>query len=409
MSVAIPFGDNAHARCDIAPELVLANLKPNAPRLASLEQAVFDALADPRGYPPLSQATVPGDKVVFALGKEVVPREPIVRALLEYVAQFQLTDRQIQLLLPQGVLPTEITALRQLVDERGQAVEIVVHAPQDQKENAFLTSSHDNRAIVLNRHLCDADVVVPIDVARARDSFNYFGPYSSIFPTYADIDSQQRWNSPLFVTRIERRKRRLREVEEVRQLLGIVYNLLLIPAEGGGFGSAIFGEANHVSKATAQQLRSSWEPDVPQLAGVVIALLTGGGEGQTWEKAARALAHVENLVRPDGAIVLCTEIRERPGPALSQMGQSLEFTDFEGEMRKSRLNDAAIALQFAKTLSQCKLYFRSRLPEAILDELDLIPVETDEECRKICEYYRDVVIVHDAQDLAVAVADPSHL
>ncbi|GAA4440708.1 hypothetical protein [Bremerella cremea] len=407
MPRSTPFGDNAASQCDLAPELVLADLQSDALATADLAQAVSAALSQPRDFPNLAEATVPGDVVLFAIGKNVIAVEEVVRGIVLHVQEAKLTERTIQFLLPPGVLPGQVDRLQEIVAPLGEGTEVVVHQPQDQKANSFLTSTQDSRAIILNRHLCDADMVVPIDVARSEGGFSYFGPFSSIYPTFSDIDSIKRWNSPLFVTRVQRRKRRVADVEEVRSLLGIVVNMLLLPASGGGYHSAIFGEAASVEAAAASQMIEHWEPNVPSLAGAVIALVTGGRMGQTWENAARALANVENLVRPGGAIILATEIRERPGAAMAQMAESLEFTDFETEMRKSRHADAAIALQFAKTLSQCKIYFRSLLSEEILDQLDLIPVESDEECRKICEHYQEVVVVHDAQSMSVQVADTS--
>ncbi|RCS51881.1 DUF2088 domain-containing protein [Bremerella cremea] len=405
MSIATPFGDNARSECDIAPDLVLANLLAECSAAPDLKQTVLDGLTNPVGYPDLAQASVPGDVVLFVFGKEVGDYEPIAAAIVAYAQATGMNDRSFQFLLPHDTLSPIVERLKQVTAPLGEQAEVIVHQPQDQKANAFLTSTQENHAIILNRHLCDADLVVPIDVARSKGAFGYFGPYSSIFPTYSDIDTQKRWNSPLFVTRLPRRKRRIAEVEEIRQLLGIVYNCLLIPARGGGYGAAIFGEASHVEREANRQLREFWEPHLPTMAGVVIALITGGQAGQTWENAARALANVEHLVRPDGAVILATEIRQRPGVAMSQMAESLEFTDFEAQMRKSRHEDSAIALQFARTLAQCKVYIRTALPEAVMDDLDMIPVQSDEECRKICEHYQDVVVVHDAQNMSVRVAD----
>ncbi|PQO47064.1 lactate racemase domain-containing protein [Blastopirellula marina] len=405
MSIATPYGDNARSTCEIPADLVLANLCADSAPACDLRQAIVDALAHPLGYPSLANASVPGDVVLFVLGKDVGDLQPVVEGVVAHAIGAGLTDRTFRFLLPKGTPGPMVESLQPAITPLGENAEIIVHQPEDQKANSFLTSTQENRAIILNRHLCDADLVVPVDVARSKEAFGYFGPYSSIFPTYSDIDSQKRWNSPLFVTRPQRRKRRVDEVEEIRQLLGLVYNCLLIPARGGGYAAALFGGAEHVEAESARRLNETWEPYLPNLAGAVIALITGGQAGQTWENAARALANVENLVRPDGAIILATEIRTRPGVAMSQMAESLELTDFESQMRKSRHEDAAIALQFARTLAQCKVYIRSELPESVIDDLDLIPVESDEECRKICEHYKDVVIVHDAQNTSVRVAD----
>lgn len=405
MSIATPFGDNARSTCDIDPQMVLANLQADYPAAQDPQQAILDALTNPVGYPDLAHASVPGDVVLFVFGKDVGDYLPTVSAIVSYAQFAEMNDRTFQFLLPHETLSPVVEQLKQAIAPLGESSEVIVHQPQDQKANAFLTSTQDNHAIILNRHLCDADLVVPIDVARSHEGFGYFGPFSSVFPTYSDIDTQKRWHSPLFVTRKQRMKRRIAEVEEIRQLLGIVYNCLLVPARGGGFAAVIFGEAGHVETEANLQLQQHWQPHVPNMAGVVIALITGGQAGQTWENAARALANVEHLVRPDGAIILATEIRQRPGVAMSQMAESLEFTDFESQMRKSRHEDAAIALQFARTLAQCKVYIRTALPEAVMDDLDMIPVQSDEECRKICEHYQDVVVVHDAQNMSVRVAD----
>lgn len=405
MPLSTPFGDNATSQCEIAAQHLLANLQSDALPASDLAETVAGALSHPEGFPDLADASVPGDIILFAFGKEVTDVEEVARGVIQYAQQASLADRQFQFLLPSDAPAPVVESLKQVVAPLGDSVEVLVHQPHDQKANSFLTSTQENRAIILNRHLCDADVVVPVGVARREGGFNTFGAFSSLYPAYSDIDSQKRWNSPLFVTRPQRRKRRTAEIEEIRQLLGIAVNCLLLPARGGGYSHAIYGEASQVQALADQQLAEHWQPSVSNLAGAVIALVTGGQLGQTWENAAKALANVEDLVRPGGAIILATEIRQRPGLAMAQMAESLEFTDFESLMRKSRSEDAAIALQFAKTLSQCKIYFRSALSEDILDQLDLIPVESDEECRKICEHYQDVVVVHDAQSMSLRLAE----
>ncbi len=405
MPISTPFGDNVSSQCEIADQHLAANLQSGALPASNLAETVAKALSHPVGFPDLAAASVPGDVILFAFGKEVTDVEDVAQGIVQYVQQAQLTDRQFQFLLPYESLPPVVESLKPIVALLGDQAEVLVHQPHDQKANSFLTSTQDNRAIILNRYLCDADVVVPVGVAQREGGFNTFGAFSSLYPAFSDIDSQKRWNSPLFVTRPQRRKRRTAEIEEIRQLLGIAVNCLLLPARGGGYSNVVYGEASQTQAMAAQELAEHWQPSVPTLAGAVIALVTGGQLGQTWENAAKALANVEDLVRPGGAIILATEIRQRPGLAMAQMAESLEFTDFESVMRKSRSEDAAIALQFAKTLSQYKIYFRSSLSEDILDQLDLIPVESDDECRKICEHYQDVVVVHDAQYMSLCLAE----
>lgn len=405
MSLSTPFGDNATSQCEITAQHLLANLQSDALPASDLAETIATALSHPEGFPDLAEASVPGDTILFAFGKEVSDVEEVARGVVRYAQQVNVADRQFQFLLPSDVLTPVVESLKQVINPLGESAEVLVHQPHNQKTNSFLTSTQENRAIILNRHLCDADVLVPVGVARSAGGFNTFGAFSSIYPTYSDIDSQKRWNLPLFVTRPQRRKRRAAEIEEIRQLLGIAVNCLLMPARGGGYSHALFGEASQVQALADKQLAEHWQPNVEKLAGAVIALVTGGQLGQSWENAAKALANVEDLVRPGGAIILATQIRQRPGLAMAQMAESLEFSDFESLMRKSRSEDAAIALQFAKTLSQCKIYFRSELPEDILDQLDLIPVESDDECRRICEHYQDVVIVHDAQNMSLRLAE----
>jgi len=238
-----------------------------------------------------------------------------------------------------------------------------------------------------------------------RETFRNFGPFSAIYPEYTDADSRRRWNSPGFVTRPERQKRRIRDVEDVRQLMGVVYLLTLLPGKDFTVQSAMFGEAGQVSAEAETYLARHWRGSLEKQPGVVLAQLSGGPDQQTWENGARVLSNVEHLVQSTGAVVLCCEINTRPGPAMMRMAESLELHDFEQANLKSRLPDAATAMQFARTLSQCKVYFFGQLPESALDELDLIPVQNEAELRKICEHYGNVAIVNDAQDLRVQLAD----
>jgi len=402
MPISTPFGENTDSQCDISPDLLLAELRADARQPPDLTVAIEQAIAEPSGYPGLASSTVPGDVVLVAIGKELVDVESIVMGVVQYFRRAHLADRLLRFLLPSEADVALVEKLRQSTPE---FVEVLVHDPADAQANSFLTSGSDNQPIILSRFVCDADVVIPVNACHDPDRFDYFGPFSAVYPNFSDVDTKKRWNSPLFVTRKERRARRIRVVEEVRSLLGVVYTLLLIPANDHGYCEAVFGETNEVWQRVQNESMPRWQPSIPQSAGVVLALLSGGSPGQTWHLAARALANVEHLVRPGGAILLFTEISERPGPAMRRIGEALEFTDFEAVMRKSRQRDSAIALQFASTQSQCKVYFRGRVPESILDDIDLIPVESDAECRKICEHYKDVVVVHDAQQMVPKFED----
>jgi len=390
-------------RC--AADNLLAEFEPQLRSTADLAEQIQQALQSPLGYPGLNAATIPGDHIVFALGRDIVDTATILQAVIDYFQANELTDRYVQFLLPSNFADDALAKLQDIAKSHKFVTSVVRHDPGDAKAHAFLTSNHDNRAIVLSRPLCDADVVIPVHRALDPKTFRNFGPFSVIYPEYTDADSRRRWNSPGFVTRPERRKRRINDVEEVRQLMGVVYSLALLPGRDFAVQSAWFGEAELVSQASQSFLAEHWNGQLEKQPGVVLAQLGGTKEQQTWENAARVLSNVEHVVPSNGAVVLCCDINVRPGTSMMRMAESLELHDFEQANLKSRLPDAATAMQFARTLSQCKVYFYGPLPESTLDDLDLIPVQNEAELKKICDHYGDVAVVYDAQDLRVQLTD----
>lgn len=403
MQLAIPFGENGSAACDIDDGKLLAEVIAEAPPLPSIAEGVRAALDAPIGFPPLDAATVPGDRIVLALDPEVTEIQEIASGVLRFFAEKGLTDRQIVFLLPSGTPDQVAEALRADLASFELPAEVQIHAPADQKANSFLTSDGEDRAIFLNREICEADVVIPIGLARPASQVDYFGPFSALFPAYGDIDCQRRWSAPGFVIRPGQRKKRLAETGEVGDLLGILCVMQLVPASGGGISQVLFGMVTPVIEEAARLRQSAWRRSIPETAQVVLALVSGDRPQQTWANAARALASAERILKPGGAVILCTEIREPPSPALAMLTRSEEPDELCQALRKCRLPGAWITMQFASTLRNHKIYLRSLLAESMLDDMGLIPVGSDEECQRICDHYGSTIVLHDAQSIAIDV------
>src|SRR5262249_38506282 len=154
---------------------------------------IREALEDPRDYPPLRQVVVPGDRVVIA----VDPTIPEAKLVLETV---------LDILTTSGVQAGDSTVL---IPSNGSGrweagslgtTSLVVHAPDDRSQLAYLASTQQGRRIYLNRLLTDADVVLPVGRVGFDPILGHRGPWSLLFPELSDRETmtayRSRWSSP---------------------------------------------------------------------------------------------------------------------------------------------------------------------------------------------------------------------
>src|SRR5690606_40533305 len=196
MPFSLPYGPEARLDLNLSETIAVQNgIVPHGQPLADVAEAVSNALKAPRDYPPLAAATVPGDRVVVAVEPGIPRVESVVAGAVLALIEGGTEPRDISL-----VIGSNLRSPLALVPKRMRAdLRVVLHNPADQEGLQYLAADKAARPIYLNRALCEADLLLPITTARLTNSLGYVGSYSGVFPTFADVDSQHRFQLPTAV------------------------------------------------------------------------------------------------------------------------------------------------------------------------------------------------------------------
>ena len=95
-----------------------------------------------------------------------------------------------------------------------------------------------------------------------------------------------------------------------------------------------------VAETGEKLARAAWVEVVPRRASLVVAALDGGSGWQTWEGVALALHAALQVVADGGAIAVCTELTDPPGPAVQTLALADDRDEVLRQIVKHRPADA---------------------------------------------------------------------
>ena len=75
------------------------------------------------------------------------------------------------------------------------------------------------------------------------------------------------------------------------------------------------GESAAVAREGSRLCAEAWSYRVPACANLVVGTIEGDAAEQSWDNVGRALAAMAAVVDQEGAMVLCTDLSQRPGRA----------------------------------------------------------------------------------------------
>jgi nickel-dependent lactate racemase len=147
---------------------------------------------------------------------------------------------------------------------------------------------------------------------------------------------------------------------------------------------------------------------VPRRAELVVATIEGGAAEQTWQNVGRALAAAAHALGEEGAVALCTDLAEAPGPALQQLRGADDQNEALHEIGKTQPVDALEASELAHALQRGKVYLVSRLDEDLVEDLGMSPVAADQISKLAARYDSCIVLANAQYALARPRGEPQH-
>ncbi|HPM83015.1 MAG TPA: lactate racemase domain-containing protein [Candidatus Anammoximicrobium sp.] len=403
--ISLRYGDGHVLRIEPPLDAVVDDLDvPRGKPLDDPAAGVAAALADPLDYPPLQKATTPGDRVVLAIDRGVPQLDAVVAGAVHALLDSRVLPEDITLLMapeengirrpkPTNALATEIAA----------AIRIAEHDPQNHADLTYLAASKENRPIYIHRQLFDADLVLPISCLRPRRVLGRLGVHGGLFPTFSDAKTRERFQSPAAARSPVQRHRRRDEVEEAAWLLGVQIVLQVVPGAGGAVLHVLAGKPEAVAKRGRQLCDAAWLCRLPRRASLVLASIAGGRHEQSWENFARALSAALAAVADDGVIVLCTDLRCPPGPALQLLSLLNDAPETLREIRRARTSDAVSASLLVEARERTQVYLLSGLDGETVEDMGLGYISNEDEIGHLCQQFDSCLLLADAHRAGVAV------
>jgi nickel-dependent lactate racemase len=357
---------------------------------------VQKALANPCDYPPLENATVPGDTVAIAVDHDTPQFLEVIAGTLAALHSAGVEISNITLLLAPEFENDKSgqEAIRKLL---GDEISFAIHQPDDPEQLAMLGVTQAGLALRLNRILCDADLVIPMGPTRGSE--NQAHPVGSLFPRFSDSETIGRFNAPASQETSADRTKLAQEITESDWMLGVGLALEIVPGPNGEVAHICCGTPLGVAKLASEEFKRIWFVDVPRRADLVLATITGDTSQQTWLNLSRAIEIAEDLLEPGGAIAICSEIDKRPGASGKRLHDAQDMAKVEKQLLKDQHSDSAAALVLCRQLQRGTVYLKSNLASGVVEALGLAPIDSDQELARLAKSYRQCLVLEEAQHL----------
>ncbi|HTN77536.1 MAG TPA: hypothetical protein VL096_19895, partial [Pirellulaceae bacterium] len=288
---------------------------------------------------------------------------------------------------PLTLVPTEVR----------KNIRVVLHNPGDQEGLQYLAADREARPIYMNRVLCEADFVLPITMSRLPSSLLYVGGNGGLFPTFSDLETQQRFRSPQSADHGTHQKHRRAEANEAVWNLGVHFLLQVVPGAGDELLHVVAGEARSVAEEARRLHIASWLHPNTAKAGLTIAAIDGDEDQQTWENFACALDAAMQCTVDGGTIVLLSNVNCPIGPALALLTGNERGETLNHHLQKEHSPDAQAAAILADARERFDLFLHSGLSAELVEELGAGHIADLQEVVRLAKRYPTITLLGSAQ------------
>ncbi len=249
MQTSLTYGRQAVIHFDISDSALLLDRRgPDGEPLDDPAAAVAAALATPANYPALASAVTSDDRVTIALGPGVPQADAVIAGIVYTLAEGDVAEDRITILQTAGEAGRSgRDIMAGLPDHARRRIQLAVHDPADRKSLGYLAADAQGQPIYFNRHLCDADLVIPVGCLRTGDGPGHSGMSVGMYPTFADEAAQRRFAAISSSEDPVHRRRRDEEADQAVWLLGAMFTLQLLPGAGDTVLHVLAGERGAVA------------------------------------------------------------------------------------------------------------------------------------------------------------------
>jgi hypothetical protein len=191
--------------------------------------------------------------------------------------------------------------------------------------------------------------------------------------------------------------------DQVSWLLGVTFAVQVVPGIGDSVLQVVAGRAEKVYQRAEQLCRKLWCQTSPELADVVVAAVGCPNTGSGWDEVGRALSAAINVVEPDGAIVLLTDVASLPGPGVQSLLNCDDLDAACHQLTEDRPADALVATALVQALQYFRIYLLSQLEPSTVEDLGIARLENAQQLERLLSQYHRCVLIDNAQHAVCSV------
>lgn len=404
MQVHLAFGENAVFEVEIAEDCVRGvHTAAQEGSLSDPAGALALALEQPFDFPPLSRTVVPGDRIVLALDSSVPQLPLVVGEIVSVLLAAQVEPGDLTLLTSSDCPGSEDprAALATPIAER---IEVCKHDPSDEQQLGYLSATAGENRIYLNRRLIDADFIVPVARMGVDPLLGYRPTTGALFPDFSNEAALKRIyrRLPTEAARADA-EAVCREIEEVAWLAGLQFAVEVLDDGADGMLAVSAGAIEALANRRAKIVEKYWQTDIAEPADTVVATVECGARGASLADLGAALESATAAVKPEGRIVLLTNLGERPQAGMAFVRASEEPEEALPQLRRYRPNDCVAAHQLIMAVQHAKVFLLSGWDSNLVEDLFLVPLESTSEAQRVLEDTRSCLFLGNAHRMRVRV------
>jgi nickel-dependent lactate racemase len=272
-----------------------------------------------------------------------------------------------------------------VTEELLPGIALVEHDPSERSGLAYLSTTKEGRRIYLNRHITDADVVIPVGRLGYDPVLGYRGPWSLIFPGLSDQQTKASYRAGISSDPTDRitPPARLDESFEVSWLLGSQFHLGLVPGDSA-VAEAFAGLAEAVRDEGIRSVNRLWCVQAPVRVQCVVAGIGGPGRETGIGELVDGLVTASRLVSQGGKIVALSRARGAIGPSLQRLIAAGEAREAPAALRGHDDDvDSVLGRRLARVLAWADVYLQSGLDRQVVEDLYMIPFDHCDDVRRM--------------------------
>ncbi len=367
--------------------------------LKDIASALRESLAHTIDFPELKQTCVSDDHVVIALDQETPRADAILAMVWKELSSAEIVPENVLILQSASWQETNNADPRSLLPKDIQdRITLKQHDPTDETACVYLASTTVGERIYLAKEMIDADLVIPIGPATFDPLLGFRGEASILYPAFSDTEAIMKFIGSGHDELSPTDSRPLRQqVEEIGWLLGIQFVMSVVPGQGKGVQAIFAGLAEAVARESKAELQSTCRLEVKERADLVLVAVEEETAGHTWDQIAAAIDTARRVVNRDGRIVVLSQLAQQQGPGLEILSVVRTPNDALKPIQQACPPDYLAATRIAKAVDWANVYLLSELPTGTVEDLFMIPLDTEQEVQKLIQGDDTIIVVESAQ------------